>query len=923
MKRYHNIHALVRADERKGSIGEHVICLLDSLKNQVEHLTLLIPDETLKCQRSELLQHTSSLYTYSEFDDALREQDVFCSDKVLVFDEFCFGPADRESVPSLLEYLDKTDAACCEILPGHCVMVDAMDLTISLLRTGSRRRYLIDKSLLRDLQEDCGLKESSGLVFFSITDLMDTDLNRSSCENPRNMLEEIAQTGYDTKLIWDYLLARYHIEDIKNALHLEYIFPWKQCLGKAGEGTAKKTALIAHLHYEEMTEDCFRYLSQLPPETDLYITTSNERIASAVEILIGRWKRENCHVIIKENRGRDVSALLVACHDRLMEYEYLGFVHDKKSAGYLEHKSESDSFRYAIWENMLKSEDYIRNVLNCFEENPRLGLLVPPEPYYASLMGYLGKSWGRCYEKTREFAGQLDLDCPMAPEKLPVTVSTTFWCRTEALKPLFARQFHYEEFPREPMSADGTFSHVIEHILAYAAQSRRFYTGIVMNDEYASLRGSGLQMLLIRALNEMRKEAVILKPAHINGYSRAADRLISFRTRYEKVYIYGTGTYGKRCFEVLNNHRIRIDGFVVSDGSKTRDWYEGLPVYGLSELQEEPDRCGMILALNTGNEREVVLQLEKKGYKNRYSMVHETLTIGNIVLNMQYYDGADQYTDGDIEDEILKIVERGSDYEQELNQCSNFAVFYHLSKEREFITEVMDISKSDRVLEIGAGCGAITGALAERAGLVQCIELSEKRSIINACRNQSRDNIEIYVGNYEDIVLDQSYDVITLIGVFEYACEYIHDKNPYHTMLSDISRILNPGGRIYVAIENRLGLKYFAGCKEDHAGTPFEGIEGYPSFTKARTFSYYELIQLFQECGFTDYEFYYPYPDYKFPTELYSDQCLPERGELMKKGSNYTSSRHEYFDERRFMDQLVMDDEFKLFSNSYLICLRK
>ena len=46
-----------------------------------------------------------------------------------------------------------------------------------------------------------------------------------------------------------------------------------------------------------------------------------------------------------------------------------------------------------------------------------------------------------------------------------------------------------------------------------------------------------------------------------------------------------------------------------------------------------------------------------------------------------------------------------------------------------------------------------------------------KRSLINAYRHQEADNITIKVGNFQEVEqhLEQKYDVITLIGVFEYA----------------------------------------------------------------------------------------------------------------------------------------------------------
>ena len=52
-----------------------------------------------------------------------------------------------------------------------------------------------------------------------------------------------------------------------------------------------------------------------------------------------------------------------------------------------------------------------------------------------------------------------------------------------------------------------------------------------------------------------------------------------------------------------------------------------------------------------------------------------------------------------------------------------------------------------------------------------------------------------------------------------------------------LKKHLHAGGRIVIAIENRMGLKYLAGCREDHLGTYFSGIEGYNSESVARTFT--------------------------------------------------------------------------------------
>ena len=183
----------------------------------------------------------------------------------------------------------------------------------------------------------------------------------------------------------------------------------------------------------------------------------------------------------------------------------------------------------------------------------------------------------------------------------------------------------------------------------------------------------------------------------------------------------------------------------------------------------------------------------------------KTENIYNTQLIYDFYHGNDEYSDGDIEEELLNIVKNNRDYDKIINETDSFAVFYHLSKNREFITEVMDISKNDSVLEIGSGCGAITKALAREAKEVTCIDLSKRRSLINAYKNRDNDNIKIYVGNYQDIKLDKKFDVITLIGVFEYSMYYIGDENPYENMLKSCMERLKENGRLYIAIENRLG----------------------------------------------------------------------------------------------------------------------
>ncbi|MFP3153690.1 class I SAM-dependent methyltransferase [Lachnospiraceae bacterium ZAX-1] len=301
--------------------------------------------------------------------------------------------------------------------------------------------------------------------------------------------------------------------------------------------------------------------------------------------------------------------------------------------------------------------------------------------------------------------------------------------------------------------------------------------------------------------------------------------------------------------------------------------------------------------------------------------------VGEVSLNYRHYPGEDFYSDGKVEDEILDIVKNNpeEDFTKIINERLDWAILYHLSKQRTNIISWYPFEEDAKILEIGSGCGAITGTLAEKGNKVVCIDLSKKRSEINAHRNKEKQNIEILVGNFQDIEqeLERDFDYITLIGTFEYGQAYIEGIHPYHGMLRAILSHLKPGGKIFIAIENKYGLKYWAGCQEDHVGRFFENMEGYQNTDGARTFSRQELTKIIEECGCRDYYFYYPYPDYKFPKTIYSDAYLPHIGELNQNVCNFDRRRLVLFDEGKVYNQIIADELYPTFANSFLIEIRK
>ena len=315
----------------------------------------------------------------------------------------------------------------------------------------------------------------------------------------------------------------------------------------------------------------------------------------------------------------------------------------------------------------------------------------------------------------------------------------------------------------------------------------------------------------------------------------------------------------------------------------------------------------------------------------------KTEQIGGVTLDLTYYPGEDLYCDGEVEQELLDIVKNTprEEFERVIREKKDWPTLYHLSGIRGNIVDWIPFTGSEKVLDIGAGPGAIAERLAPKVREVTCVDLSKQRSLINAYRNRDRDNVTIRVGNFQDIEphLDDDYDYIFLIGVLEYAASYLSGaEDPFTQELQLIKKHLKREtaadgreiitGRIVVAIENRLGMKYFAGSREDHSAKFFDGIEGYPDESSpARTFSRPALEEKLKKSGFADYTFYYPYPDYKFMSALYSDRRLPSADELTENIRNFDHDRLLLFDEKRAYRAAIRDGLYPVFANSYEVVI--
>ena len=294
-------------------------------------------------------------------------------------------------------------------------------------------------------------------------------------------------------------------------------------------------------------------------------------------------------------------------------------------------------------------------------------------------------------------------------------------------------------------------------------------------------------------------------------------------------------------------------------------------------------------------------------------------------LDLTYYSGQDNYTDGESEKRILTYLRdnENHDYTEVFLKDSDLPVFQNLSDARNAILSWYDFNPDSTVLEVGAGMGILTEMLCERCRSVTSVEFSLQRAKAIDERCKGKDNLRIIVGDLSAIQFEEKFDYITVIGVLEHQSVYNSSPNAPTEFMTSLRRLLKPQGKILLAIENKYGLKYWCGEIDDHSGIPFGTINDFQFGGKARTFDKKQLEKILHDAGLNHTKFFYPLPDYKFPRVIYSEQYLPKATVHASMHPIYYSNYYSYqpiiAEEQKLYAPIIQNGVFEFFANSFLV----
>ena len=366
-------------------------------------------------------------------------------------------------------------------------------------------------------------------------------------------------------------------------------------------------AVIIFLYYDEQVHEYNRYIQNIPEGIDIYIISSKESILQ--EFRSSRYIK-----VKKENRGRDISALLVCAEPFIFKYDYVCFIHDKKE------KCCNDEdyiklWKRNLWSNMLESKHYITNILENFQNDKDLGMYVPFPPHKGDKGAWINGSWGKNYINTKKLADLLNLNVDISEDEAPIALSTVFWARTCALKKLYGRKWKYEDFPDEPIKNDGEINHAVERILQYVVQDAGYKVKAAISTSFAVEFFQQLQGELSFLWTSLNNNFGIRYYSDIKNYWERFEKIKSFKGIFDEIYIYGAGVRCRDCLKICRALNIKPQGIVVSDGNGDIETVEGIPVMAVKEFEQSPSR-GIIVAVVEKYQEEIMAVLENYKINN-------------------------------------------------------------------------------------------------------------------------------------------------------------------------------------------------------------------------------------------------------------------------------------------------------------------
>jgi rhamnosyltransferase len=322
-------------------------------------------------------------------------------------------------------------------------------------------------------------------------------LEHYSVDLPR-AIDLVGQTSdYDEAMIWKNIVRSSELRTLNTNAALTSVLPDVR-IKQDAPAPELRVALCVHMFYTDMLEEILALGDTVPGKYDFIATTESEEKKQAIEAE-ARKRGNIANVIVRvveQNRGRDMSSLLITCRDLFLEdrYDLVCRLHTKKTPHLA--SSRAGGFKRHMFENLLNSPGYTSNVLDLFQDQPWVGVAVPPIIHIS--YGTLGHAWYDNKTRAQEIARQLQLNVRFDSDTPVGAFGGMYWFRPKALRKLFQHPWKWTDFEPEPYPLDGSLGHALERLITYVAQDARYTTQQIISSHLAATNYAMLEYKLQR-----------------------------------------------------------------------------------------------------------------------------------------------------------------------------------------------------------------------------------------------------------------------------------------------------------------------------------------------------------------------------------------------------------------------------------------
>lgn len=222
-----------------------------------------------------------------------------------------------------------------------------------------------------------------------------------------------------------------------------------------------RIAAVCHIFHADLAGRMRDALENVPYAMDVFISTDTDVKRAVIAAAFTGWAKGDHEIRLCPNKGRDIAPKLVTFRDVYDRYDFVLFLHSKKSA----QNSYGDAWRQTLTDGNAGSPDVVRSIMEIFAVNPKIGVVMPQ--HFEPIRPFL--DWNRNYRFARRLGRRMGIAItPSLMVDMPS--GSMFWARTKALRPLLDLQLGYKDFPPEQGQVLETVMHAIERMVLYACE---------------------------------------------------------------------------------------------------------------------------------------------------------------------------------------------------------------------------------------------------------------------------------------------------------------------------------------------------------------------------------------------------------------------------------------------------------------------